>query len=148
MRPSPPSSTRALEEARARLDESLAKNPSDPALLLMRGRADERLEQFEDAAKFFQRAAKLLHEQGDRPAEAAASASASSRCQSRATPIRSTRSVPRTRSNASNVGYCGPVPVQSCWNWKAVGLPGAATSTVAVPRAGISVTRPPAAMRR
>jgi tetratricopeptide (TPR) repeat protein len=76
MRPSPPSSTRALEEARARLDESLAKHPDDPTLLLLRGRADERLEQFEDAAKFFQRAAKRLHEQGDRAAEAAASVEA------------------------------------------------------------------------
>lgn len=76
MRPSPPSSTRALEEARARLDEALHKTPDDPTLLLLRGRADERLEQFEAAASFFQRAAKRLHELGDRPAEAAASVEA------------------------------------------------------------------------
>src|SRR5438128_1833205 len=76
MRPSPPPSTRALEEARARLDVALLKNPDDPSLLLLRGRADERLEQFEAAATFFQRAAKLLHDHGDRAAEAAASVEA------------------------------------------------------------------------
>lgn len=80
MRPSPPSSTRALEEARARLDDALLKTPDDAALLLLRGRADERLEQFEEAATFFQRAAKRLHEQGDRAAEAAASVEAAQAC--------------------------------------------------------------------
>lgn len=72
MRPAAPPSTRALEEARARLDAELTKNPDDPKLLLLRGRADERLEQFDEAAHFFKRAATILHEQRDMVGEAAA----------------------------------------------------------------------------
>ncbi|MEZ4241063.1 MAG: hypothetical protein R3F59_33860 [Myxococcota bacterium] len=68
----PPPSTRALEEARQRLDRELAKHPEDAKLLLLRGRADERLERYEDAAAFFQRAAKVLRAEGDRAGEAAA----------------------------------------------------------------------------
>jgi tetratricopeptide (TPR) repeat protein len=59
------SSTRALEVARAKLDEQLKKSPDDPKLLMLRGRADERLEQYADAARFFRRAATLLQRTGD-----------------------------------------------------------------------------------
>ncbi|MEQ1567074.1 MAG: hypothetical protein ABMA64_15655 [Myxococcota bacterium] len=67
-----PSAIRALELARTRLDEALAAAPDDPKLLLLRGRADERLEQFDHAAQFFRRAAGLFAAMGDRPQEAAA----------------------------------------------------------------------------
>lgn len=72
MRPAAPPSTRALEEARARLDAELVKTPDDPKLLMLRGRADERLEQFAEAAQFYQRAARFLHEARDMTGEAAA----------------------------------------------------------------------------
>lgn len=67
------SSTRALEIARAKLDEQLKKTPDDPRLLLLRARADEKLEQYSDAVKFFRRAATLLQRSGDITASVSAS---------------------------------------------------------------------------
>jgi tetratricopeptide (TPR) repeat protein len=67
------SSTRALEVARAKLDEQLKKSPDDPKLLLLRGRADERLEQYAEAARFFRRASTLLQRTGDVVGSVAAS---------------------------------------------------------------------------
>jgi tetratricopeptide (TPR) repeat protein len=65
-------SIRALELARARLDDRLAASPDDPRLLVLRGRADERLEGFEDAALYFERAARLFAQEGDKAAQAGA----------------------------------------------------------------------------
>jgi tetratricopeptide (TPR) repeat protein len=67
-----PSSIRALELARAHLDEQLAQKPDDPKLLVLRARADERLEQFDAAADFYRRAADRYHALNDVAAEATA----------------------------------------------------------------------------
>lgn len=70
--PSKPPNPRALEQARAQLDEALAARPDDVPLLILRGRADERTGRYSEAATFFQRAARLCRRSGDRSAEGAA----------------------------------------------------------------------------
>ncbi|HHO50814.1 MAG TPA: tetratricopeptide repeat protein [Deltaproteobacteria bacterium] len=70
MPPKPPN-PRALEQARAQLDEALAARPDDVGLLILRGRADERTGRYSEAATFFQRAARLCRRSGDRAAEGA-----------------------------------------------------------------------------
>ncbi len=67
----PPSSARALEQARLRLEEALAANPDDVRLLVLKARADARTRRFSEAAGYFQRAAALQREEGDRAGEAA-----------------------------------------------------------------------------
>lgn len=64
------SRNRTLEQARDRLDAQLAAHPEDPRLLQMRAKAAERLGAHEEAASFWQRAARVLRAADDRSSEA------------------------------------------------------------------------------
>lgn len=70
MSKSTPATTKALEQARARLEDQLATNPEDPKLLVLLARATEKLGRHEEAGLLFMRGAKASRVAGDRAQEA------------------------------------------------------------------------------